>query len=283
LKLSRMLRELQLDPFANRQTCLLIQEEVLKRIIRIEKNIREHHRLLRELRKHLGSKKGSATDKAKARQLKDTILRHHGRIKEYQLLLITFRTIVDALAFIYFDKWDIKPQSFKEPPGFVSEKAGLNFELRILRLVFSSGHVGILNDLTNCLRYGDVSILARGRTLIIEAKSGHSENTRTQRQKSELENITNYLTYDRADKLPYIEGEVQRLATHSPEINHRDRLNSIITRACESTGKYCFEEVEPGLYYGATYVANKDMFGLLLFLASERGTTFGNLNGGHPW
>ena len=75
----------------------------------------------------------------------------------------------------YFDKWDIKPQSFKEPPGFVSEKAGLNFELRILRLVFSSGHVEILNDLTNCLRYGDVSILARGRKLIVEALSGHRE------------------------------------------------------------------------------------------------------------
>jgi len=264
LKLSRMLRELQLAPFSNRQTCFLIQEEVLKRIMHIEKNIRERRRLLRELRRHLGSQKESATDKTKARQLKDTISWHHGRIKEYQLLLITFRTIVDALAFIYFDKWDIKPQSFKEPPGFVSEKGGLNFELRILRLVFSSGHVGILNDLTNCLRYGDVSILVRGRKLIVEAKSGHRGNTRTQRQKSELENIANYLTYDRSDKLPYIEGEVQRLVTHSPEINHGDRLNSIITRACESTGKYCFEEVEPGLYYGATYVANTDMFGLLL-------------------
>lgn len=264
LRLSHLLRELQLDPFPNRQTCLLIQEEVLKKIIRIEKNIREHHKLLRELRRHLGSKKESATDKTKAKQLKDTISWHHGRIKEYQLLLITFRTIVDALAFIYFDKWDIKPQSFKEPPGFVSQKAGLNFELRILRLVFSSGHVGILNDLTNCLRYGDVSILARGRKLIAEAKSGHRGNTRTQRQKSELENIANYLTYDRSDKLPYIEGDVQRVATHGPEIDHRDQLNSIISRAHMSTSTYCLEEVEPGLYYGATYVANTDMFGPLL-------------------
>ena len=264
LRLSRLLRELQLDPLSNRQTCLLIQEEVLKKIIRIEKNIRRHRRLLKELRRHLGLKKESATDKIKAKQLKDTISWHHSRIKEYQLLLITFRTIVDALAFIYFDKWDIKPQSFKEPPGFVSEKAGLNFELRILRLVFSSGHVGILNDLTNCLRYGDVSILARGRKLIVEAKSGHSGNPRTQRQKSELENIANYLTYDRSDKLPYIEGDVQRLVTHCPEIDNRDQLNSIISRAHRNKTKYCLEEVELGLYYGATYIANTDMFNLLL-------------------
>jgi len=264
LRLSHLLHELQLDPFPNRQTCLLIQEEVLKRIIHIEKNIREHHKLLRELRRHLRSKKESAMDKTKAKQLKDTISWHHGRIKEYQLLLITFRTIVDGLAFIYFDKWDIKPQSFKEPPGFVSDKAGLNFELRILRLFVSSGHVAILNDLTNCLRYGDVSILAKGRKLIVEAKSDHSGNTRTQRQKSELENIANYLTYDRSDKLPYIQGDVQRIAIHGPEIDRRDQLNSIISRAHRSTSKSCLEEVEPGLYYGATYVANTDMFGPLL-------------------
>lgn len=264
LRLFHLLRELQSDPLSNRQTCLLIQEEVLKKIKRIEKNIRGHRRLLRELRRHLGSKKESATDKTKARKLKGTIVWHHSRIQEYQLLLITFRTIVDALAFIYFDKWDIKPQSIKEPPGFVSEKAGLSFELRILRLVFSSGHVGILNDLTNCLRYGDISILVRGRKLIVEAKSGHSGNPRTQRQKSELENIANYLTYDKSDKLPYIEGDVQRLATHGPEINNRDQLNSIISRAHRSKSKHYLEEVEPGLYYGATYIANTDMFSLLL-------------------
>ena len=264
LKLRHLLCELQLGPFSNRQTCLLIQEEVLKRIMRIEKKIREHRRLLKELRRHLGSKKKSTTDKTIARRLKDNISWHHGRIKEYQLLLITFRTIVDALAFIYFDKWDIKPQSIKEPPGFVSEKAGLKFELRILQLVFSLGHIGILNDLTNCLRYGDVSILARDRKLIVEAKSGHSGNARTQRQKSELENIVNYLTYGRSDKLPYIEADVQRVATHGPETDHRDQLNCIISRAHRSIGKYCLEEVELGLYYGATYVANTDMFGPLL-------------------
>jgi len=264
LKLCHLLRELQLGPLSNRQTCLLIQEEVLKRIMRIEKKIREHRRLLKELRRHLGSKKQPTMDKTIARQLKDNISWHHRRIKEYQLLLITFKTIVDALAFIYFDKWDIKPQSIKESPGFVSENVGLKFELRIFQLVFSLGHIGILNDLTNCLRYGDVSILARDRKLIVEAKSGHSGNPRTQRQKSELENIANYLTYDKSDKLPYIEGDVQRLATHGPEIDNRDQLNSMISRAHRGKSKYCLEEVEPGLYYGATYVANTDMFSLLL-------------------
>jgi len=267
LKLSHLQHELQEDPLPNKHKCLLVQEEVLTILMRIEMKIREHRRIMKELRRCLGLGRESVIDKAEAKRIKDAIWWHGSRIKEYQLLLITFRTIVDGLAFIYFDKWDIKPLSFKERSGFISEKAGLDFELRILRLAFSSGHVAILNDLTNCLRYGDVTIVAKGRKLIIEAKSGRGGNARVRRQKSELENIAEYLTSGKSDKLRAIagiEGEFTRVAIHGPEVDHRDRLNSIISCARGSVDKCCMEEIEPGLYYGATYVADRKVLGTLI-------------------
>lgn len=267
LKLAHLLRELQENPFTNKHKCLLVQENVLTMLVRIETKIREHRRLIKELRRRLSLGRKSRIDKVEAKCIKDAISWHGSRIKDYQLLLITFRTLVDSLAFIYFDKWDIKPLSFKERSGFISGKAGLDFELRILRLAFSSGHVAILNDLTNCLRYGDITILANGRKLFVEAKSGRSGNARVHRQKSELENIAEYLTSGKSDKLCAIggvEGEFMRVAIHGPEVDHRDRLNAIISRARESADKCCMEEIEPGLYYGATYVADRKVLGTLI-------------------
>jgi len=267
LKLAHLQRELQENPLTNKHKCLLVQEEVLTIILRIETKIRDRRRLVRELRRCLSLGRESVIDKAEAKRIKAAISWHVNRVKEYQLLLITFRTIVDGLAFIYFDKWDIKPLSMKERSGFISGKAGLDFELRILRLAFSSKHIAILNDLTNCLRYGDIAILANGRKLFVEAKSGRSGNARVQRQKSELENIAEYLTSGKSDKLRAIEGiegEFTRIAIHSPEVDHRGRLNSIISRARGSADKCCMEEIEPGLYYGATYVADRKVLSTLI-------------------
>jgi hypothetical protein len=262
-----MLHELQKEPSANKHNCLLVQEKVLVTLMRIEKRIRRHRGALKELRRYLSLGKEFVIEKAEAKRVKDAISWHSIRIKEYQHLLNTFRTLVDGLAFIYLDKWDIKPLAFKEQSGFISEKTGLDFELRILRLAFSSGHIALLNDLTNCLRYGDVTILAKGRKLFVEAKSGHGGNARVRRQKSELENIADYLTSGRSDKLHAIggvDGEFIRLPIHGPEVNHRDQLNSIISTARRSPDQCCMVEVEPGLHYGATYVADPRMFARLI-------------------
>lgn len=267
LKLSHALHESQKEPSANKYNCLLVQEKVLATLIRIEKSIRTHRGALKELRRYLSLGREFIIDKAEAKRVKDAISWHSTRIKEYQHLLITFRTIVDGLAFIYLDKWDIKPMAFKEQSGFISEKTGLGFELRILRLAFSLGHIALLNDLTNCLRYGDVTILAKGRKLFVEAKSGHRGNARVRRQKSKLENIAEYLTSGRSDKLRAIggvDGEFIRLPIHGPEVNHRDKLNSIISTARGSPDQCCMVEVEPGLHYGATYVADPKVFASLI-------------------
>lgn len=254
-----LLHELQLDPMGEKHKCLLLQAQILATLMRIEKNVRRHRSELKEIRRYLSMGREVSIDKTEAKRAKDTIAWHSSRIKEYQLFLITFRSIVDGLAFTYLDKWDIKQLAFKERSGFISDKSGLKFELKILRLAFSLGNVALLNDLTNCLRHGDVTILSNGRHLFVEAKSGRRKDTRAQSQESKLKDIMLYLRSGKSDKFHAVgghEAEFIRLPIHGPELNHRDELNSIIASARRSPDSYSLVEVEPGLHYLATYIAD---------------------------
>jgi len=259
LKTCSLLHELRPDPMGQKEKCLLLQEHILASLIRIEKNIRRHRAELKEIRRYLSLGRELSVDRAEANRAKRAIARHNARIREYQLLLITFRSIGDSLAFTYLDKWDIKPLALKEPSGFISEKSGLKFELRVLRLAFSLGNVALLNDLTNCLRHGDLTILSKGRRLFVEAKSGRRSDARTKRQESQLNDIVRYLTSGKSEKLHAVgglEGEFTRLPVHGTELNRRDELNSVIASASRSPDFYSMVEVEPGLHYLASYTAH---------------------------
>ncbi|MFA5308424.1 MAG: hypothetical protein WC370_02930 [Dehalococcoidales bacterium] len=241
-----------------KRNCLLLQEQVLATLMRIENNIRRHRIELKEIRRYLSKGREISIDKFEVRRAKESIEWHSSRIKEYQLLLITFRSIVDGLAFTYLDKWDIKQFALKECSGFISEKSGLKFELKILHLAFSLNNVALLNDLTNCLRHGDITILAKGRRLFVEAKSGRRKDARAQRQESKLKDIMLYLSSGKSNKFHAIgdqEGEFIRVPIHGPEINHMDDLNLMLVSARSSPDQYSMVEVEPGLHYLATYAA----------------------------
>jgi hypothetical protein len=259
LRICSLLHELRLDPMGERHKCLLLQEQILAALMRIEKNIRRHRTELKEIRRYLSLGRELSLDRTEANQAKRAIAWHNTRIKEYQLLLTTFRTIGDGLVFTYIDKWDIKPLALKEPPGFISEKSGLKFELKILRLAFSLGNVALLNDLTNCLRHGDLTILSKRGWLFVEAKSGRRKDARAKRQESELNDIVRYLTSGKSEKRYTVggfEGEFTRLPVHGPELNRRDELNSVIASASRSPDSCSMVEVEPGLHYLASYTAH---------------------------
>lgn len=239
--------------------CLDIQIRLLQKIIYIEKRISHNRGILKELNLKLKLKKDVPLSKTQASGLKNEIFSLNGLIDEYQYLLLTFRTIGDALAFTYLDKWDIKSQAFKNSPGFISGKVGLTNELKIFRLAFSVGGVALLNDLTNCLRYGDVSVVNNQRSLMIEVKSGHNKNARILKQITDLESLRDYLNTGRSDKEHGYQGdEVERSLIHSPEINHIERLNTIIERAASRPEGFCLEQVEPGLYYGVAYFVSEN-------------------------
>jgi len=261
LSLFSLVKTLRANPHGESETCLAIQEKLLKNITYIEQNIRECHASIRNLNRRLRTQQPTRLTKAEAQAIKNGISYFRHRIDEYQQLLTIFREIGDALAFTYIDKYDIKPLAMKEAPGFLSQKAGLRRELKALRTVFSLGRIGIMNDLTNCLRYGDISVIKDGKVHIIEVKSGKYLNSRAQRQSAEARKVVNYLTKGDTDGLYEINGKFQRIGLHSPEVHHRDQLNALISSAMKNETSYA--EVEHGLHYLVLTKFHADVFDLL--------------------
>ena len=168
--------------------------------------------------------------------------------EEYRHLLYIFRSIGDALAFTYISSWDIKPMSFKESPGFLSGKKGLREERRILRRLFDKGIIAILNDLTNNLRYGDITAVAEGNVFkLIEVKSGKQREKAHAKQLGKLQKIEEYLDNDVIDNLYENGQQIRRVNLHSDEEHHRDKLNQLIDQVGEDG--FVYSEVERGLVY----------------------------------
>ena len=73
----------------------------------------------------------------------------------------------------------MKPLAFEDSPGFLYRKAELEVELRFLRQLERHGFIAILNDLTNDLRYGDVTVVRDdGYYVMVEMKTSVHSNTK---------------------------------------------------------------------------------------------------------
>jgi hypothetical protein len=258
LDLFKKIQILREDPIENHKLCLQIQEAIIRKITYIERRIRTLKEHSKSCKKELRQKRSEASAKENSFKIKNIIKCNQIKIKQCQSLLSIFRDIGDALAFIYIDRWDIKPMSFKQAPGFISGKKGSRLERKCLRGAFEIGGVALLNDLTHCLRYGDITVPKDGFFLIFEMKSGRWRSLRDERQFSDLKTIYEYLTNDRTSKLYDGETEMVRISVHADVVCHTDRLNSLILRAINEG--VAFEEVEKGLIY---FVATKFNEGLL--------------------
>jgi Holliday junction resolvase len=235
------------EPEGHANECLQVQETLIRKITYIERQIRKTRVTIKELKRTLGSQLPVRLNKEQSLVIKKRIADFHSRIDEYQDLLVIFRLIGDALAFSYISPWDIKPFVFKEHAGALSRKKGARLERRILRRIFAEGYVAILNDLTNCLRYGDVTAIKGERFLILEAKSSRNLTDRTERQVGELNNLLTYILTDRTDRLYGREGAFLRTSLPSAPIYHHDELNLVIDKAL--TAGIGYLEVESGLHY----------------------------------
>lgn len=246
--LIELLRETQLlyaDPWGESIKCLEIQQKLIEKMLYIESRIRQLKGENKRFRKYLGTKRSKLLVKEEAETAKKQIKRNQILVKEYQELLYLFKSIGDALAFIYIPRWDIKPMIFKEGPGHISGKVGFKLERQILNAVFQEGGVGILNDLTNCLRYRDLVVLQKGKPkLLLEVKSSSFQSARMLRQIMESENILDYLKHGETQREGY---DIFRVDSHSPETYHLEAINQLIQEAQEN--EFGFMGVERGLYY----------------------------------
>jgi len=249
IHLFSQVQQVRANPARNAALCLTIQETLTKKITQVEGRIRRARLLAKEKAAYLRAKRSEPLSKTAARELKGEIGKHRDRIEQYRCLLRILRSVADALAFVYLDKWDIKPMAFRESSGFISGKAGARIERRCLRELFRAGHVAILNDLTNCLRYGDITVADDSRQgILIEVKASTLTNRRTNRQKACLEGLCNYLLTDKTTNLyGRTDWTVQRRSVHSQESHHRRGLNDLIRDSY--AGRRHGMTPEDGLHY----------------------------------
>lgn len=202
--------------------------------------------------------------KADASRVKAAIRTCESSIKNYLWLLSIWRSFGDGIAFIYLDKWAVKPLLYnvenpdaKSPPGGVLGKSGQRKELAVLRQIISSGVPALLTDITNCIRHGDVCLLHQPDPMLLEVKSSRNTNARTDRQASSIKSIHEYLATDEARNVRGAE-HVRRMALPSHELHYRELFDVAIAGA-QMKGSYSVTP-EPAIRLLAFATSKKSAF-----------------------
>lgn len=251
IRLFTQLQLLNTKPFENAALCLSIQKSLWQRTVKAEKAIRKVRQQIKVERMRLRTTSMPRLKKSDAAAIKASISKRLRRVEELRQLVRLLRTIGNGLAFIYFWHLPMGAVASKEPSGFLSGKRGAVLEWRILRSLFKTGRIGILTDLTNCLRYGDIFVIGRNGYSIIEAKMSDLEDKRGERQFKKLEALTSFLNTRQSTELHEGGFTSVRLKRDIPQTDHIPELNKCIHQAKQAGSR--FLSVEDGVEY---YVAS---------------------------
>lgn len=258
-ELLTMLKTLEKDPMGNKSICLSLQEKLITSLTKIEYRIQKTKTEVSTIKQLLGNKALNNT-KEEAKRLKTRSKSLYQKIDQYQQLRILFKSIGDGIAFIYINRFDLKTQNFKQSTGFISNKKGNRLERRCFRHVFNAGGIGIMNDLTNVLKYFDLTIiLGIDQWLPIEIKSGSSKN-KVQADKGEA--LIKYIKEDKPTDVYEMGTSVIRQSLTSEIHNYVDDINELIGKA--KLEGVVMKVLEPGLVIVAVFENyNNDIEGLL--------------------
>jgi len=234
----------------NPTICRGIQEELLQLTLEIERRLTHLREEAHRCRKGLSA--APRKTKEEAAHLKTALSSVHHDMESNKNFLAVLKIVGDTIAFAVLDTWDIKPLSFKEGPGYLSGKEGLALELDAFRICFDTGGIAILNDLTTCLRHGDVTFVhpQSGRFALFEAKSSTRISARGARQKEAAERVMSWLATDRAKDLYDLSGTFVRGGTHAPP-RYNDSLMRRLVKDALTHGT-AVASPENGLTYVAT-------------------------------
>jgi hypothetical protein len=181
-----------------------LQLELVRRIKSSEKAIKNNQGRIAATKRILKTERRS---KAEALKLKASIRRAEKALDNHKWMLFIWRTVGDAVAFLYLDKWAIKPlmyevesRAVKQSAGFLTGKLGLRNELRLLRRVVGDGVPALLTDLTNCIRHGDLCLLVGPDPRLVEVKSSGMTNSRVGRQLGNIRSIHDYHATDKMQR-----------------------------------------------------------------------------------
>ena len=226
-----------------------LQCSLIKRIIKTERKIITH-KVTRDSLKPKLIEKGLS--RRTSRALTHRISALDRRIEQFQWMLYIYRSFGDAIAFLYLDKWNIKPLLYdqstakvKQDSGNLTAKTGLINEFALVLDAKRNNVPALLTDLTNSIRYGDVCLLGSSVPELLEVKSSHNKNSRVNRQLSELTKVQDYLLNDEGYD---VRGAAfcQRIDIRTTERNHIDQLNMCIAEALHVG--HSIKQPEPGFH-----------------------------------
>jgi hypothetical protein len=239
------LRELEKAPEDKRQLRNL-QERLLSLMVRTEGQVRKEKNKNRELRSHLHVGRPA---KDVSKKLRDAIAASDARVEDHQHWLYVLRCVGDGIAHIYLPPLVLRHASLGPPIGFISQKAGSILERRLWRMLLRKTEAaGILCDITNCLRVGDICVLHPSKIYsFAEVKQpGHRPNARSKRQNERANAIMEYLMTDESNEI--VAGQTLRaFAPSMVRVDHSESVNALFPQA-RLTG-LAWHEAEPGLRY----------------------------------
>ena len=85
------------------------------------------------------------------------------------------KLVGDTVAARFVDVDYFKAFSLAQAPGYLSGKDGLEAEMKAAVRFANEGYFVIVNDLTNCLKGGDLTLINEGKTEFVEVKSNPRE------------------------------------------------------------------------------------------------------------
>lgn len=205
---------------------LEVQLELVKRIITTERRI---SKLRKETPKDL-------------QRIEETLERR-------RLLKLLGTTI--AWILLEFDRPYIRQFGSGHNAGFISGKKGLKLEILTLKAVFElENYAGVLHDITNCLRIGDLSVIGPKRILTWELKLTERKkmDRRERRQKRKGEIVREF--YDKGISTKIIPGMTARAYIHERRDKHNWKEISAVIKEVVEKG-YGVSVVEECMIYTA--------------------------------
>lgn len=147
-----------------------IQLEMVKAIIELEKEAQIARSESKALRVDIpGLKSTSKMNEVRAIQEKSTHLAQ--RVEQLNYLRHCILFIGDTMAVKISDLDTIKAFACYPAPGFLSGKEGLAAEIDAAEHFFRQGYMVLINDLTHCMRLGDLTLRKGEEVRTFEVKS----------------------------------------------------------------------------------------------------------------
>lgn len=189
------------------------------------------------------------------------------RARGHRLSIYYWKAFGDAIAFLHCDRFALKHLYYnthnlgvRQDAGFISGSAGFEQELKALKGLLDIGIPSVLCDLTNTIRYGDVSILVGNDPVVVEVKSSRTRDRRRSRQLQKLKMLSEFYKTDVSHGLRGLD-TVHRVEIGSEARSFEGEFNECIEAAYERG--YAVDAPEPGVRYLAIRgdVELDDVFG----------------------